>query len=403
MGARVIRPLTAGSGGGAPAPVSLWRRRRSLGRVTGASTPRPWQIRPARAAGGARRRPGLRRRTTAHAARGRADLQAVVEREPLRAAGRRARGRRERRGRDEPLPRHGQHRAVRRAERQARRTGLAPGGGHRARWRCSTTWSRRSASPATRSSSPGAPSRPTRSRPRSAARGGAGAGDRRRSSRPRRRWPPRSPTGPGSCWSAPRTTRPGPAVTHTELAAFLDPVPADVVVVVDEAYREFVRSEDPVDAAGPGPRARQRRDHADAGQGLRAGRPADRLPGRLRRGRRRRPQVRAALRGVLGGAGRGRRRARVRAASWPSGSRRSWPSASGWSRRCGHRAGRCPRPTATSCGSALGERTPAFAAAADEAGIMVRPYGTDGVRITIAEPAGNDVFLGVADAFEPKA
>ena len=34
-------PPTAGSGGGAPAPASLWRRRRSLGRVTGASTPRP--------------------------------------------------------------------------------------------------------------------------------------------------------------------------------------------------------------------------------------------------------------------------------------------------------------------------------------------------------------------------
>jgi histidinol-phosphate aminotransferase len=33
---------------------------------------------------------------------------------------------------------------------------------------------------------------------------------------------------------------------------------------------------------------------------------------------------------------------------------------------------------------------------------MVRPYATDGVRITIGEPEANDVFLAVADAFTPK-
>ena len=40
--------------------------------------------------------------------------------------------------------------------------------------------------------------------------------------------------------------------------------------------------------------------------------------------------------------------------------------------------------------------------AAEAEGIMVRPYGSDGVRITIGEPEGNDVFLSVADAFTPK-
>ena len=39
----------------------------------------------------------------------------------------------------------------------------------------------------------------------------------------------------------------GPAVTQTELDAFLARVPAHVLVVVDEAYLEFVRMDDAVD------------------------------------------------------------------------------------------------------------------------------------------------------------
>ncbi|GAA1818319.1 histidinol-phosphate transaminase [Nesterenkonia flava] len=40
----------------------------------------------------------------------------------------------------------------------------------------------------------------------------------------------------------------GPALTHAEVEQFLTKVPAGVVVVIDEAYLEFVRSEDPVDS-----------------------------------------------------------------------------------------------------------------------------------------------------------
>jgi len=39
----------------------------------------------------------------------------------------------------------------------------------------------------------------------------------------------------------------GPALTHAEVDAFCARMPEHVLVVVDEAYREFVRSEDPVD------------------------------------------------------------------------------------------------------------------------------------------------------------
>jgi histidinol-phosphate aminotransferase len=47
----------------------------------------------------------------------------------------------------------------------------------------------------------------------------------------------------------------------------------------------------------------------------------------------------------------------------------------------------------------LGERTADFVAAAEQAGIMVRPFAGEGVRVTIGEPAGNDVFLEVVAAF----
>ncbi|MGP3533666.1 histidinol-phosphate transaminase [Microbacterium sp. RD1] len=39
----------------------------------------------------------------------------------------------------------------------------------------------------------------------------------------------------------------GPIVTHDEFAAFLDAVPADVLVILDEAYAEFVTDPDAVD------------------------------------------------------------------------------------------------------------------------------------------------------------
>jgi histidinol-phosphate aminotransferase len=47
----------------------------------------------------------------------------------------------------------------------------------------------------------------------------------------------------------------------------------------------------------------------------------------------------------------------------------------------------------------LGDRTGDFAAAAEQAGIMVRPFAGEGVRVSIGEPAGNDVLLGVAERF----
>jgi histidinol-phosphate aminotransferase len=58
-----------------------------------------------------------------------------------------------------------------------------------------------------------------------------------------------------------------------------------------------------------------------------------------------------------------------------------------------------PEPQGNFVWFELGERTLAFAAAADEAGIMVRPFAGDGVRVSIGEPAGNDVLIKVAAQF----
>jgi histidinol-phosphate aminotransferase len=49
----------------------------------------------------------------------------------------------------------------------------------------------------------------------------------------------------------------------------------------------------------------------------------------------------------------------------------------------------------------LGGRTGDFAAAAEEAGIMVRPFAGEGVRVSVGEPAGNDRLLEVAARFGP--
>ncbi|GAA1598239.1 histidinol-phosphate transaminase [Actinoplanes couchii] len=47
----------------------------------------------------------------------------------------------------------------------------------------------------------------------------------------------------------------------------------------------------------------------------------------------------------------------------------------------------------------LGERTSAFAAACEEGGVIVRAFHPEGVRVTIGTPAENDLFLAAAAAF----
>ncbi|MEU6186825.1 histidinol-phosphate transaminase [Nocardia sp. NPDC047038] len=48
----------------------------------------------------------------------------------------------------------------------------------------------------------------------------------------------------------------------------------------------------------------------------------------------------------------------------------------------------------------LGARSAEFGEASAAAGVLVRPYGTDGVRVTIGDPHENDLFLSFASAPE---
>jgi histidinol-phosphate aminotransferase len=190
----------------------------------------------------------------------------------------------------------------------------------------------------------------------------------------------------------------GPAVTRTELLAFLDAVPPHVLVVLDEAYREFVRSDDPVDGLG----LYRDRDNVVV---MRTFAKAYGLAG-FRVGYVIAPEPIAAA---------------VRACALPFGvssvaqaaavaslqrtdellervdaivSERDRVMAGlrdqGWT---------VPDAQGNFVWLPLGDRTADFAARAEDAGIMVRPFAAEGIRISVGERAANEIFLRVADDF----
>ncbi|HET8718259.1 MAG TPA: histidinol-phosphate transaminase [Nocardioidaceae bacterium] len=193
----------------------------------------------------------------------------------------------------------------------------------------------------------------------------------------------------------------GPAVRRDELAAFLDRVPSHVVVVVDEAYREFVR---PGEGSGGGELV----DALELAEGrdnvvvMRTFAKAYGLAG-FRVGYAVAPEPIAAA---------------IRACALPFGVSSIAQAAAiasleradallervdalvaertrvvdalraqGW---------RIPDAQGNFVWLELGDHTVDFAAAADAAGVMVRPFAGEGVRVSIGEPAGNDVLLTVA-------
>jgi histidinol-phosphate aminotransferase len=190
----------------------------------------------------------------------------------------------------------------------------------------------------------------------------------------------------------------GTTVGVAELDAFLERVPRDVLVVVDEAYLEFVTAQDAPDAmalfrAHPNVAVLRTFSKAYGLAGLRVGyavapepvaaalrkaalpfgvnslaqvaavaslEAADELEVRVKELVAERERVVAALR------------------------------QQGWD---------VPDQQANFVWFALGEDTAAFAAACEESGLTVRPYGTDGARATIAEREANDRLVEVAGRF----
>jgi histidinol-phosphate aminotransferase len=187
----------------------------------------------------------------------------------------------------------------------------------------------------------------------------------------------------------------GAAVSHAELAAFLARVPTGVLVAIDAAYYEFDRSPDPVDslvlvAKHPNVVAMRTFAKAYGLAGLRVGY----LVGHR--------QIAAA----------------VRACSLPFGVSSIAQAAaiacldhadallgrveeliaerSRVTRALAGQGWELPETQANFVWFGIGDRTPRFVELAEEAGIVVRPFAGDGVRVTVAEPAANDLLIEVA-------
>jgi histidinol-phosphate aminotransferase len=190
----------------------------------------------------------------------------------------------------------------------------------------------------------------------------------------------------------------GPAVTQTELDAFLADVPEHVVVVVDEAYLEFVRMADAVDgiatyARRPNVVLFRTFSKAYGLAGLRVGYAVAQ------------PEVAAPLRAVslpFGVSAVAQAAAiaslaaedelleRVDALVAERDRVGSALREMGWA---------VPEAQGNFFWFALGDRTPDFAAAADERGIVVRPFAGEGCRVSVGEVEANDRLLEVARVF----
>ncbi len=190
----------------------------------------------------------------------------------------------------------------------------------------------------------------------------------------------------------------GTTVGADELERFLDRVPDDVLVVIDEAYVEFVTATDAPDAlaihrARPNVAVLRTFSKAYGLAGLRVGYAVAHEP------------VAAALRkaAIPFGVNALAQEAAVAslAAADELGVRVKELVAErervvealreqGWD---------VPDQQANFVWFALGDDTAAFAAACQEAGLTVRPYGTDGARATIAEREANDRLVEVAGTF----
>ncbi|NUK04626.1 histidinol-phosphate transaminase [Streptomyces lunaelactis] len=190
----------------------------------------------------------------------------------------------------------------------------------------------------------------------------------------------------------------GTVVRRAELERFLDRVPSDVLVVLDEAYCEFVRDVDVpngIEIYRDRPNVAVLRTFSKAYglAGLRVGFAVAHEP------------VAAALRktAVPFGVSQLAQDAAVaslqaedelmgRVGSLVSERGRVYEGLvkQGWT---------VPETQANFVWLRLGDRTVDFAAVCEKAGVVVRPFAGEGVRVTIGEDEANDLFLHTAEAF----
>jgi histidinol-phosphate aminotransferase len=195
----------------------------------------------------------------------------------------------------------------------------------------------------------------------------------------------------------------GTSVHRAELETFLDRVPPHVVVVLDEAYREFVRpfggpdSFDGVDLQRTRANVVAMRTFAKA-YGLAGFRVGYVVASE---------EVAAAVRacalpfGVSSVAQAAAVASLEREAELLERVEAITAERTRVADALAHQGWTVPDPQGNFVWLPLGDRTGDFATTAERAGVMVRPFAGEGVRVTIGEPAGNDVFLSVAAQFPP--
>ena len=190
----------------------------------------------------------------------------------------------------------------------------------------------------------------------------------------------------------------GTVVHSGELTRFLDQVPGDCLVVLDEAYREYIRDEsvpDGLELYRDRPNVAVLRTFSKA-YGL-AGLRVGFVVGH--------PPVAQAVRktmltftvnslaqvaAVASLAAEDELLERVEATVKERTRVREALLADGWT---------VPPTEANFVWLRLGEHTTDFATACHTAGVSVRPFAGEGARISIGEPEANDLFLAVARAF----
>ncbi|HEY1623908.1 MAG TPA: pyridoxal phosphate-dependent aminotransferase [Streptosporangiaceae bacterium] len=190
----------------------------------------------------------------------------------------------------------------------------------------------------------------------------------------------------------------GTVVHADELTAFLDRVPPDCLVVIDEAYQQYIRDEavpDGIDLYRDRPNVAVLRTFSKAYglAGLRVGFMVAHEP------------VVAAARSTMLAftvnhiaqaaaiaslAAEDELMARVELTVKERTRVRDELIAGGWT---------VPPSEANFLWLRLGERTAEFAAACEAAGIAIRPFGGEGARVSIGDPDGNDAFLQIARDF----
>ncbi|MPY57399.1 histidinol-phosphate transaminase [Streptomyces spongiae] len=190
----------------------------------------------------------------------------------------------------------------------------------------------------------------------------------------------------------------GTVVRRAELERFLDRVPGDVLVVLDEAYREFIRDAEVPDGVQvyrerPNVCVLRTFSKAYGLAGLRVGFAIAHEP------------VAAALRKTAVPFGVSQLAQEAAIASLRAEDELLGRVGSLVSERTRVAEGlrvqgwTVPETQANFVWLRLGDRTAEFAGVCEQAGVVIRPFPGEGVRVTIGESEANDIFLKTTESF----